>query len=73
MGKCWMVVMEDDSFNSQFLNSLYIVLDNILASGYGLFIPVGDAHIVWNSLLMIFGRLFICYILGKAYLSKIIF
>lgn len=77
--ECWMMRLEDTSLRYRLKNAIFIVLENILASGYGLFIPEKNGHIIFNSILMIVGRFIVCYMLGKALyicnicLSKITF
>lgn len=64
--ECWMMRLEDTSLRYRLKNAIFIVLENILASGYGLFIPEKNGHIIFNSILMIIGRFIVCYMLGKA-------
>ncbi|KAL6432460.1 hypothetical protein ACFW04_006804 [Cataglyphis niger] len=61
--ECWMIRLEDSRLRYRLLNAVFIVLENILASGYGLYIPVKDSHIIFNSFFMIIGRLIVCYML----------
>lgn len=61
--ECWMMRLEDNSLNYRLKNAIFIVLENILASGYGLYIPEKNGHIIFNSLLMIIGRFIVCYML----------
>lgn len=61
-----MMRLEDTSLRYRLKNAIFIVLENILASGYGLFIPEKDGHIIFNSILMIIGRFIVCYMLSKA-------
>ncbi|KAG5323930.1 HCN1 protein, partial [Acromyrmex heyeri] len=60
---CWMMKLEDSSFQFRFKNAAFIVLENILSSGYGLFVPETDGPIIFNSILMIIGRIIVCYML----------
>ncbi|XP_077270115.1 potassium/sodium hyperpolarization-activated cyclic nucleotide-gated channel 4 [Temnothorax americanus] len=60
---CWMMKLEDSSLQFRLKNAAYIVLENILASGYGPFVPETDGSIIFNSILMIIGRFIVCYIL----------
>ena len=62
---CWMMKLEDSSFQFRFKNAAFIVLENILSSGYGLFVPETDGPIIFNSILMIIGRIIVCYMLSK--------
>ncbi|XP_011878172.1 PREDICTED: potassium/sodium hyperpolarization-activated cyclic nucleotide-gated channel 1-like [Vollenhovia emeryi] len=62
-GDCWMMKLEDNSFIFKFKNAAFIVLENILASGYGPFVPETNGSIIFNSILMIIGRFIVCYIL----------
>lgn len=66
-----MTGLEDRGLTFRFKNAVFIVLENIFASGHGLFIPETDGHIVLSSVLMILGRFILCYILSEA--SFIIF
>ncbi|GAB1868363.1 Potassium/sodium hyperpolarization-activated cyclic nucleotide-gated channel 1-like [Camponotus japonicus] len=61
--ECWMMRLEDTSLRYRLKNAIFIVLENILASGYGLFIPEKNGHIIFNSILMIIGRFIVCYML----------
>lgn len=61
-----MMRLEDSSLRYRLKNAVFIVLENILASGYGLFIPEKNFHIIFNSALMIIGRFIVCYMLGEA-------
>ncbi|KYN21613.1 Potassium/sodium hyperpolarization-activated cyclic nucleotide-gated channel 1 [Trachymyrmex cornetzi] len=60
---CWMMKLEDSSLKFRFKNAAFIVLENILSSGYGLFIPETDGPIIFNSILMIIGKIIVCYML----------
>ncbi|KAG5322765.1 HCN4 protein, partial [Pseudoatta argentina] len=60
---CWMMKLEDSSFQFRFKNAAFIVLENILSSGYGLFVSETDGPIIFNSILMIIGRIIVCYML----------
>ncbi|XP_018396305.1 PREDICTED: potassium/sodium hyperpolarization-activated cyclic nucleotide-gated channel 1-like [Cyphomyrmex costatus] len=60
---CWMMKLEDDSLKFKFKNAAFIVLENILSSGYGLFVPNTDGPLIFNSILMIIGRIIVCYML----------
>lgn len=64
--ECWMMRLEDSRLRYRLQNAVFIVLENILGSGYGLYIPEKDGHIIFNSFLMIIGRFIMCYMLGKA-------
>ncbi|XP_019888241.1 potassium/sodium hyperpolarization-activated cyclic nucleotide-gated channel 2 [Ooceraea biroi] len=55
--------LDDHSLKFRFKNALFIVLENMLASGYGLFVPERDGPIILNSSLMIIGRFIVCYML----------
>ncbi|KAK2580594.1 hypothetical protein KPH14_007716 [Odynerus spinipes] len=54
---CWMVGIEKEGLAFRFQHALFIVLENLLASGYGVFPPKTDIHIILNTVLMIFGRI----------------
>ncbi|XP_018318299.1 potassium/sodium hyperpolarization-activated cyclic nucleotide-gated channel 1 [Mycetomoellerius zeteki] len=60
---CWMMKLENSGLNFRLKNAAFIVLENILSSGYGLFVPETDGPIVFNSILMIIGRIIVCYML----------
>lgn len=62
-----MMRLEDSSLKFRLKNAAFIVLENILGSGYGLFIPETDSSIIFNSILMIVGRFIVCYMLSKIY------
>lgn len=62
-----MMKLEDSSLNFRFKNAIFIVLENILASGYGPFIPETDGLIIFDSILMIIGRFIVGCILSKIY------
>ncbi|XP_012055319.1 PREDICTED: potassium/sodium hyperpolarization-activated cyclic nucleotide-gated channel 1-like [Atta cephalotes] len=59
----WMMKMKDITLNLRFKNAVFVVLENILSSGYGIFIPETDARIIFNCILMIVGRIIVCYLL----------
>lgn len=61
-----MMKLEDSSLRYRLQNAVFIVLENILGSGYGLYIPEKNVYIIFNSFLMIIGRFIVCYMLGKA-------
>lgn len=63
---CWMMRLGDNGFKIRFKSAVFVALENILASGYGLFVPETDSVIILNSVLMITGRCIVCYVLGKA-------
>ncbi|XP_012522161.2 potassium/sodium hyperpolarization-activated cyclic nucleotide-gated channel 1 [Monomorium pharaonis] len=61
---CWMIKLEEDSsLKFRLKNAAFIVLENILASGYGPFVPETDKPLIFNSILMIIGRFIVCYML----------
>jgi len=60
-----MMKLEDRNLKFRFKNAAFIVLENILSSGYGLFVPETDGPIIFNSILMIIGRFIVCYMLSK--------
>lgn len=62
---CWMVGLENEGLAFRFQHAFFIVLENLLASGYGVFPPKTDVHIVLNIVLMIFGRFIECYIISE--------
>lgn len=63
---CWMMKLEDSTLRLKFKNAVFNVLENILASGYGKFVPERNVQIIFNSVLMIIGRFIVCYMLSKA-------
>nr|KAF7407065.1 hypothetical protein H0235_014721 [Vespula pensylvanica] len=67
---CWMVGIEKEGLAFKFQHAFFIVLENLLASGYGVFPPKTDVHIVLNIVLMIFGRFIECYIIKVKRNSK---
>ncbi|XP_035723457.1 potassium/sodium hyperpolarization-activated cyclic nucleotide-gated channel 1-like [Vespa mandarinia] len=50
-------------YNIPLTHALFIVLENLLASGYGVFPPKADIHVILNTVLMILGRFVECYII----------
>lgn len=60
-----MMRLEDSSLKFRFKTAAFIVVENILASGYGPFVPETNGSIIFNSILMIIGRFIVCYILSK--------
>jgi len=60
-----MMRLEDSSLKFRFKTAAFIVVENILASGYGPFVPKTDGPIIFNNILMIVGRFIVCYILSK--------
>ncbi|KAL0102622.1 hypothetical protein PUN28_018127 [Cardiocondyla obscurior] len=61
--ECWMMKLEDKSIQFRFINAALIVVKNILGSDYGPFVPETDGLIIFESILMIIGKLIMCYIL----------
>ncbi|XP_043255158.1 potassium/sodium hyperpolarization-activated cyclic nucleotide-gated channel 1-like [Colletes gigas] len=59
---CWMTGLDSGSISLRFQHSLFIVLEKIAASGYGMYVPRTDGHLLLSSSLMIMGRLLECYI-----------
>ncbi|EFN84743.1 potassium/sodium hyperpolarization-activated cyclic nucleotide-gated channel 4 [Harpegnathos saltator] len=62
---CWMTGLEDRTLTFRFKNAMLIVLENILATGYGLFVPETDGHLILSSLVMFIGRIMLCYFLSE--------
>lgn len=62
-----MMRLEDSSLKFRLKNAAFIVLENILGSGYGLFKPETNGSIIFNSILMIVGRFIVCYMLSEIY------
>nr|XP_012216655.1 PREDICTED: potassium/sodium hyperpolarization-activated cyclic nucleotide-gated channel 1-like [Linepithema humile] len=60
---CWMMRLGNSGYKIRFKSAAFIALENILASGYGLFVPTTNSIIILNSVLMIIGRCIVCYIL----------
>ncbi|XP_029174384.1 potassium/sodium hyperpolarization-activated cyclic nucleotide-gated channel 2-like [Nylanderia fulva] len=58
-----MMKLEDSTLRLRFKNAAFIVMENILASGYGKFVSEKNVHIIFNSILMIIGRFVVCYML----------
>ncbi|XP_032682375.1 potassium/sodium hyperpolarization-activated cyclic nucleotide-gated channel 1-like [Odontomachus brunneus] len=63
---CWMTGLEDRTLMFRFQNAMLIVLENVLATGYGLFKPKTDGHLILSSFIMLIGRIILCYFLSKA-------
>lgn len=61
-----MTGLEDRTLTYRLKNAMLIVLENILATGYGLFVPRTDGHLILSSLVMLIGRIILCYFLSKA-------
>lgn len=61
-----MMKLEDSTLRLKFKNAVFIVMENIFASGYGKFVPEKNIHIIFNSILMIIGRFIVCSMLGEA-------
>lgn len=60
-----MIEIEKEDLIDRFQYALFIVLENLLASGYGVFPPKADIHIIFNIVLMILGRFAECYIISE--------
>ncbi|XP_046832159.1 potassium/sodium hyperpolarization-activated cyclic nucleotide-gated channel 1-like [Vespa crabro] len=60
---CWMIGIEKEGLVVRFQHAFFIVLENLLASGYGVFPPKADIHVILNTVLMILGRFVECYII----------
>ncbi|XP_067208719.1 potassium/sodium hyperpolarization-activated cyclic nucleotide-gated channel 2-like isoform X3 [Linepithema humile] len=58
-----MMRLGNSGYKIRFKSAAFIALENILASGYGLFVPTTNSIIILNSVLMIIGRCIVCYIL----------
>ncbi|KAG9434111.1 potassium/sodium hyperpolarization-activated cyclic nucleotide-gated channel 1-like [Apis mellifera carnica] len=59
---CWMVKLENNSKVFRFRCALFIVVDQISASGYGHLVPYTDDHIILNCILLLVGRILEFYI-----------
>lgn len=57
--------MEENEALDYFRSALYIVLDNFTGSGHGVIEPKSETYLIISSILMIIGRLFECYVIGK--------
>lgn len=60
----WISQVDGNESVDFFRTALYIVLDNFTASGYGLKESKSETHLIICTVLMIFGRLFECYLIG---------
>lgn len=63
---CWMIKLENNSKAFRFRCALFIVVDQISASGYGHLVPYTDDHIILNCILLLVGRILEFYIAGKS-------
>ncbi|XP_051162132.1 potassium/sodium hyperpolarization-activated cyclic nucleotide-gated channel 2-like [Leptopilina boulardi] len=59
----WISQVDGNESVDFFRSALYIVLDNFTASGYGLKESKSETHLIICTVLMIFGRLFECYLI----------
>lgn len=62
---CWLGTSEIEGIFPKFQRVLFIVLENFTASGYGEIKPQVEVHILVCTILMVIGRLFESYIIGK--------
>ncbi|XP_076289994.1 potassium/sodium hyperpolarization-activated cyclic nucleotide-gated channel 1 [Lasioglossum baleicum] len=60
--ECWMTGLDHASIGHRFQHSFFMVVEKVSTSGYGLYIPVTDGHLILSSFLMVMGRLLDCYI-----------
>lgn len=65
--ECWITGLEGSTIAGRFQNALFIVVEKLSASGYGLFVPGTDGHTILSCILMITGRFIECYILGEPF------
>lgn len=63
---CWMIKLDNNSKTFRFRCALFMVVDQISASGYGHLVPYLDDHIILNCILLLIGRLLEFYIAGKS-------
>ncbi|XP_076666394.1 potassium/sodium hyperpolarization-activated cyclic nucleotide-gated channel 4 [Andrena cerasifolii] len=61
--ECWITDLDDNTIAGRFRNALFIVVEQLSATGYGLFVPGTDGHTILSCILMITGRFIECYIL----------
>ncbi|XP_061931564.1 potassium/sodium hyperpolarization-activated cyclic nucleotide-gated channel 2 [Apis cerana] len=59
---CWMIKLDNNSKTFRFRCALFMVVDQISASGYGHLVPYLDDHIILNCILLLIGRLLEFYI-----------
>lgn len=62
---CWLTKVENKSIGNRFQHALFIVLQNLVASGFGGIQPETTGHTIISTFLMILGRMFEGYIIGK--------
>ncbi|XP_076226436.1 potassium/sodium hyperpolarization-activated cyclic nucleotide-gated channel 2 [Nomia melanderi] len=60
--ECWMTGLDHEYISSRFQHSFFMVIEKVSTSGYGLYVPITDGHLILSSFLMIMGRLLDCYI-----------
>ncbi|XP_053985509.1 potassium/sodium hyperpolarization-activated cyclic nucleotide-gated channel 2-like [Hylaeus volcanicus] len=61
--ECWMTGLDSNSIPFRFQHSLFIVIEKLSASGYGLYVPRTDGHLLLSSTLMVMGRVLECFII----------
>lgn len=61
-----MIKLDNNSKTFRFRCALFMVVDQISASGYGHLVPYLDDHIILNCILLLIGRLLEFYIAGKS-------
>lgn len=62
---CWISEQNADTIQFRFQQSLFIVVEELAASGHGLVVPRTDGHMALTNILMVIGRMLECYILGE--------
>ncbi|XP_078038495.1 potassium/sodium hyperpolarization-activated cyclic nucleotide-gated channel 1 [Augochlora pura] len=60
--ECWMTGLDHQSIGARFQHAFFMVVEKVSTSGYGLYIPITDGHLILSSFLMIMGRIIDCYI-----------
>lgn len=67
---CWLAKLRNEGIPARFHHALFIVLQNFLATGFGGIEPDFEGQMIISTVLMILGRIFQAYIIGK---SKILY
>lgn len=65
---CWLAKVQKKSIGNLFQHALFIVLQNLVASGFGGIQPESTGHTIISTFLMILGRMFEGYIISNIYI-----
>lgn len=68
-----MTGLDHEFISFRFQHSFFMVIEKVSASGYGLYVPITDGHLILSSFLLIMGRLLDCYIIGESLIHKYTF